>query len=332
MSPIRQMAAAALMLAALVGPAGAHELRPGYLELRETEPDVFAMLWKVPARGDQRFGIRPVLPAHCTPVVPPAGNLTGDAWIERAIVRCPGGLDGHAVAIDGLTATLTDVLLRIERRDGTTQTSRLTPASPSAEVMPAPGRLDVAWTYLRLGVEHILLGFDHLLFVLALLILVGPNRRLVGTVTAFTVAHSLTLAAATLGLVHVPVGPVEATIALSIAFVAAEIVHARRGIISLTERKPWIVAFSFGLLHGLGFAGALAQVGLPQQAIPLALLFFNVGVEVGQLLFIATMLGIGAAVRRLAIPWPSWTWRLAPYAIGALAAYWTIERVVAFVA
>jgi hypothetical protein len=185
---------------------------------------------------------------------------------------------------------MTDVLLRVERQDGAAQTHRLTPAAPSVVVTAAPGALAVAGTYLRLGIEHILLGFDHLLFVLALLILVGPNRRLIGTVTAFTVAHSLTLAAATLGAVHLPAAPVEATIALSIAFVAAEIVHARRGVLSLTERKPWIVAFAFGLLHGLGFAGALAAVGLPQRAIPLALLFFNVGVEVGQLCFIAAVL------------------------------------------
>jgi hypothetical protein len=325
------LAAAALVLAAFARPASSHELRPGYLELRETEPHVFATLWKVPARGDQRFGIRPVLPAHCAPLSPPDSTLTSDAYVERGTVRCPGGLEGHPLAIDGLTATMTDVLLRIERQDGAAQTHRLTPAAPSVVVTAAPGALAVAGTYLRLGVEHILLGFDHLLFVLALLILVGPNRRLIGTVTAFTVAHSLTLAAATLGVVHLPAAPVEATIALSIAFVAAEIVHARRGVLSLTERKPWIVAFAFGLLHGLGFAGALAAVGLPQRAIPLALLFFNVGVEVGQLCFIAAVLALGAVARRLAIPWPSWAWRLAPYAIGTLAAYWTIQRVTAFV-
>ena len=318
-------------LLALAPAAVAHELRPGYLELRETEPDVFALLWKVPARGDQRFGIRPALPTHCTPVAPTESTRTGDAFVERSSVRCPGGLDGHPIAVDGLSATLTDVLLRIERRDGTAQTHRLTPAAPSVVVTAAPGSLALAWTYLRLGIEHILFGFDHLLFVLALFILVGPNRRLVGTVTAFTVAHSLTLAAATLGLVHVPPRAVEATIALSIVFVAAEIVHARRGVQSLTARKPWIVAFAFGLLHGLGFAGALAGMGLPQHAIPLALLCFNVGVEIGQLLFIAAVLGIGLAVRRLAIPWPAWAAGLAPYVIGTLAAYWTVERIAAIV-
>ncbi len=322
--------AGALALVVLGGAAGAHELRPGYLELRETAPDEFAMLWKVPARGEQRFGIRPALPARCTPASPPSGAFTDDAYVERTVVRCPGGLDGQTLAVDGLAATLTDVLVRVERQDGTSLTRRLTPAAPSVVLTAAPGGASVAVTYLRLGVEHILLGFDHLLFVLALLILVGPTRRLVGTVTAFTVAHSLTLAAATLGLLHVPAAPVEATIALSIAFVAAEIVHARQGRVSLTEQRPWIVAFAFGLLHGLGFAGALAAVGLPPRAIPLALLFFNVGVEVGQLLFIAAVLAIGTLIRRLALPWPRWGWRVAPWGIGTLAAYWTIERVAAF--
>jgi hypothetical protein len=256
--------------------------------------------------------------------------LTDEAYVERSVVRCPGGLDGQTLAVDGLAATLTDVLVRIERQDGASSTHRLTPAAPSVVLTGAPDGTAVAATYLRLGVEHILLGFDHLLFVLALLILVGPTRRLIGTVTAFTVAHSLTLAAATLGLVHVPSAPVEATIALSIAFVAAEIVHARQGRVSLTEQRPWIVAFAFGLLHGLGFAGALAAVGLPPRAIPVALLFFNVGVEVGQLLFIGAVLAVGAVVRRLALPWPAWAWRLAPWGIGTLAAYWTIERVAAF--
>ena len=318
-------------LLALAPAAVAHELRPGYLELRETEPDVFALLWKVPARGDQRFGIRPALPTHCTPVAPTESTRTGDAFVERSTVRCAGGLDGHPVAVDGLSATLTDVLLRIERRDGTAQTHRLTPAAPSVVVTAAPGSLALAWTYLRLGVEHILLGFDHLLFVLALSDRGGRRPPLVGTVTAFTVAHSLTLAAATLGLVRVPPqsgrGDHRAQHRLR-----RRRDRARAGAACRASRRaqPWIVAFAFGLLHGLGFAGALAEVGLPQHAIPLALLCFNVGVEIGQLLFIAAVLGIGLAARRLAIPWPAWAAGLAPYVIGTLAAYWTIERVAAF--
>ena len=192
----------------------------------------------------------------------------------------------------------------MERIDGTAQTVRLTPAEPGFTVVAAPGALEVARTYFALGVEHILAGVDHLLFVLGLLFLVGSWGRLIGTVTAFTVAHSLTLAAATLGLVYVPQKPVEAAIALSIAFVAADILRTDDARKSLTRRAPWIVAFVFGLLHGLGFAGALSDVGLPEHAVPLALLFFNLGVELGQLLFIACALPLAALGRRAALRWP----------------------------
>ena len=192
----------------------------------------------------------------------------------------------------------------------------------------------MAATYLRLGVEHILFGIDHLLFVLALLILVQGGRRLLVTVTAFTLAHSLTLADATLGLVRMPQRPVEAVIALSIMFVATEIVRGREGRPGLRAERPWMVAFTFGLLHGFGFAGALREVGLPQQAIPVALLFFNVGVELGQLMFIASVLAVAAVARRIAqrvaLPRPAWAWRVPAYAIGTVTAYWTIERVVQF--
>jgi hydrogenase/urease accessory protein HupE len=218
---------------------------------------------------------------------------------------------------------------------------RLTPDAPSFTVVAAPGAGEVAGTYFALGVEHILQGLDHQLFVLALLLLVGGTRRLVGTVTAFTVAHSFTLAAATLGWVRVAVPPVEATIALSIVFVAAEIVRKGRGEASLTERRPWVVAFVFGLLHGLGFAGALRQVGLPETAIPLSLAFFNVGVEAGQLLFVGAALSVLAVIRpamaRLAGRPAAGLWDLADavarpaaYGIGLLAAWWVIERTLAF--
>lgn len=319
-----------LALLALAGAVRAHEIRPGYLELRETAPDTFAVLWKVPARGADRFGLNPVLPERCLVVSPPGGGFTRDAYLERFTVRCPGGLAGAPITIAGLPATLTDVLVRLEHASGASQAVRLTPAAPSFVVEAAPSRVDVARTYLLLGVEHILLGFDHLLFVLALLLLIGSTRRLVSTVTAFTVAHSLTLAAATLGLAHVPPQPVEAAIALSIAFVAAELVHARQGRASLTERRPWVVAFVFGLLHGLGFAGALSAVGLPAQAIPLALLFFNVGVEIGQLLFIGAVLAVLALAHRSGLRAPAWAWRVPAYAIGTVAAFWTLERVAGF--
>ena len=210
------------------------------------------------------------------------------------------------------------------------QVERLAIAHPVFTVKPAQGRGEVAWAYFVLGVEHILAGIDHLLFVLALLLLVRGARRLVATITAFTVAHSLTLVAATLGWVRVPGPPVEAIIALSIVFVAAEVITGLRGRRGLTTRSPWIAAFSFGLLHGLGFAGALAEVGLPQVAIPVALLTFNVGVEVGQLLFVAGVL----LLRRVASPALPLIGRrvsaATAYGIGSVAAFWTIERVAGF--
>lgn len=249
-------------------------------------------------------------------------------------LRRPQGWSAGTLRVAGMETALTDVLVRFERADGSARTGRLTAAAPSFAFDPAPGGLDVAAAYFRLGVEHILLGIDHLLFVLALMILTRGAWRLVKTITAFTVAHSLTLALATLGVVRVPQAPVEATIALSILFVAAEIVRAREGAAGLTGRAPWIVAFVFGLLHGFGFAGALSQVGLPPRAIPLALLFFNLGVEAGQLLLIGAVLGLGAALRpmaRRAPAWtrPSWAARVPAYAIGGIAAFWVIARVAA---
>ncbi|MBF8285188.1 MAG: hypothetical protein HW378_4103 [Anaerolineales bacterium] len=313
----------------------AHEVRPAYLELRQTGPETYDALWKVPGLGeDLRLGLYVELPAGSTNVTAPRGSMVNNAFTERWTVKCAGGLTGGTIHIAGLTATMTDVLVRLERLDGTTQVTRLTPSAPSFVVEAAPRAMQVAATYLKLGVEHILGGIDHLLFVLALLILVKGTRRLIATVTAFTLAHSLTLAGATLGFVHVPGRPVEAAIALSIVFVAAEIMHSRQGKAGLTEKFPWVVAFTFGLLHGFGFASALNEVGLPPSAIPVALLFFNVGVEVGQLLFIASVFAIIAlarqVLRRSGVPQPAWAWRVPPYAIGSVAMFWVIQRIAAF--
>jgi len=222
------------------------------------------------------------------------------------------------------------VLVRVERLDGSTQITRLTPGAPSFVVEAAPSGLEVARTYVVLGVEHILTGIDHLLFVLALLIVTGGGWRLVQTVSAFTVSHSLTLSAATLGFVHVPQAPVEAVIALSIVFVAAEIVHTHRGRDGLTARAPWIVAFTFGLMHGLGFATGLSEAGLPVGHIPTALAFFSVGVETGHFLFIGLVLSAIGVVRRVRLSFPPWTELVPAYAIGTLAMFWVIQRTVSF--
>jgi hydrogenase/urease accessory protein HupE len=320
----------ALLLALLclvAGVAAAHEVRPAYLELRQTGAETYDVLWKVPAKGeDLRFGLYVELPADAVRVTEPRGDFVAGSFVERWSVRRKGSLDGTTIHIAGLAATKTDVLVRVERLDGTTQVGRVTPDAPDFAVKATPSSVQVAVTYLELGVEHILLGIDHLLFVLALLILVQGTHKLVITITAFTVAHSITLAGASLGFLSVPGAPVEACIALSIVFVAAEIVHGRKGQPGLTARRPWIVAFTFGLLHGFGFASALHEVGLPQTDIPLALFFFNVGVEVGQLAFIAAVLALIALARRIPLAPPAWAWRVPPYAIGAVASFWLIQR------
>jgi hydrogenase/urease accessory protein HupE len=309
-------------------PAGAHEVRPAYLRIQQVADERFDLLWRVPARGDLRLSIYVALPDHCKDAGQRLAWNAEGTWIERWTAVCPGGLFGHRVRIDGLSSTVIDALARIERLDGTTQVARLTPAEPAFDVTAAESAWQVARTYTVLGVEHILLGIDHLLFVLALLMLVPSMRMLVWTITSFTLAHSLTLAAATLGWVHVPQAPVEAVIALSILFVAMEIVHWRQGRPGITRRWPWLVAFTFGLLHGFGFAGALSEIGLPEHAIPLALLVFNVGVDLGQLAFIGAVVVLSLALKRFA--WPDWAWRVPVYLIGSLAAFWTIERIVGF--
>lgn len=320
-----------VLLATFAPGVFAHEVRPAYLELRQTGPETYDVLWKVPGQGENlRLGLYVELPAGRTNVTEPRGSMVNNAFTERWTVKRAGGLTGGTIHIAGLTATTTDVLVRLERLDGTTQVTRLTPSAPSFVVEAAPGALEVARTYTVLGVEHILTGIDHLLFVLALLIITGGGWRLVKTVTAFTISHSLTLSAATLGFVQVPQPPVEAVIALSIVFVAAEIVRIDRGREGITARAPWIVAFTFGLMHGLGFAGGLSEVGLPVGHIPTALMFFSVGVEVGHFLFIGVVLSLIALVRRVRISFPRWTELVPPYAIGTIAMFWVIQRTLSF--
>ena len=304
----------------------AHEVRPGYLELRQTATETYAVLWKVPAVGDMRLSIHPRFPENCKPASDVASYRTTDSYTERLSLSCPGGLNRRSLEIDGLAATMTDVLVRIERMDGSTQVARLTQSMPALVVEASPDNLQVARVYSVLGVEHILTGVDHLLFVLALIIITRGGWKLAKTVTAFTLSHSITLTAATLGFVHVPQRPVEAVIALSIVFVAAEIVRARRGIRSITLSAPWVVAFAFGLIHGLGFAGGLSDAGLPVAHIPTALLFFSLGVETGHFLFIGVVLSLITLVARLHIRFPRWAELVPPYAIGTIAMFWVIQR------
>ncbi|MDB6155645.1 MAG: hypothetical protein JWL90_4098 [Chthoniobacteraceae bacterium] len=309
----------------------AHEVRPAYLELRQTSPEAYDVFWKVPGQGENmRLGLYVEFPAGSTNVTAPRASMANNAFTERWSVKRTGGLAGGTIQIAGLTGTLTDVLVRLERLDGSAQVTRLTPATPSFTVEVAPSRLEVARTYTVLGIEHILAGIDHLLFVLALLIITHGGWRLVKTVTAFTISHSLTLTAATLSWVHIPPPPVEAVIALSIVFVAAEIIRQKRGIEGITARAPWLVAFTFGLMHGLGFAGGLSEAGLPAGHIPSALFFFSIGVETGHFLFIGVALTFIALVRRIRVPLPRWVDLVPPYAIGATAMFWVIQRIAAF--
>ncbi|HEX6811559.1 MAG TPA: HupE/UreJ family protein [Planctomycetota bacterium] len=322
----------ALVVLATLAPAPfAHEVRPAYLELRQRGPETYDVLWKVPGLGENlRLGLYVELPAGCTNLGEPRSSMLNNAYTERWSVACPGGLTGGTIRIAGLSATMTDVLVRVERLDGSMQVTRLTPSEPSFVVAAAPRAWDVVRTYAVLGFEHILTGIDHLLFVLALLVITRGGWKLVKTVTAFTLSHSLTLTAATIGLVHVPQAPVEAVIALSIVFVAAEMLRQARGLEGITARAPWIVAFSFGLLHGLGFAGGLSDTGLPTGHIPTALLFFSLGVETGHFMFIGVVLALAALARRTAIPAPRWARAVPAYAIGSVAMFWVIQRSAAF--
>ena len=305
--------------------------RPAYLELRQRDGETFDVLWKVPANGESmRHGIRVRFPADVKALTEPRGSFVPGAYVERWSIRRAGGLAGAEERIEGLPASVTDVLARVERLDGTTQVARLQPEQPRFVVEAPQDGVGVARTYTGLGIHHILVGIDHLLYILGMLFLVRGWRRILVTMSAFTATHSLTLSAAALGWVHVPQPPVEACIALSIVFVAREIEESRHGRPGLTARWPWVVSFTFGLMHGFGFAGALAEVGLPQKAIPIALLFFNVGVEIGQLIFVVAVLALVAALKRVRAPWPGWAQPVPAYAIGTVAMFWVVERVLAF--
>ena len=309
----------------------AHESRPAYLELTEQKTGVFAVVWRRPARGDRALALYPRLPARCTQMGRKATYLLPGSTLERWTVDCTTtGLASGAVNIEGLTATLTDVLVRVALVDGTIHSQILRPNAPSFTLKVAPSTWRVMRDYFALGTEHILGGIDHLLFVLGLLLIVHSGWLLVKTVTAFTVAHSITLGMATLGFVYVPQAPVEAVIALSILFLATELARKNDATPGRTERYPWIVAFSFGLLHGFGFAGALSSVGLPQTDIPLALLMFNLGVEAGQLLFIAAVLIMLQLGKRILEGSVTWLPRAAAYGMGGISAFWVIQRVSGF--
>ncbi len=330
---IRLFVAALLTSWVLAPAARAHEVRPAYLEVTETAPGRYAVLWRTPVTSGMRLPVVLAFPEGVRDVGERTVQELSDSLLERRTVEAgEGGLAGKRVGFVGLQGTITDVLVRVAFLDGTRSTTLVRPSEPWVEIAATSGPFAVFRAYLTHGIEHILFGFDHLLFVLALILIVPSRRVLLFTITAFTVAHSITLALATLGVVHVPGPPVEAAIALSILLLATEIVHRERGEIGLTARWPWVVAFSFGLLHGFGFASALTDIGLPQGDIPLALFAFNVGVECGQLAFVGAVLGLLILTRqmRLGVRVERRTLRAASYAIGTLAAFWFIERLARF--
>jgi len=311
--------------------AFAHQLQPSSLELRQLTPERYEVIWRAPIYYGKPHPAKLQLPEHWQTVGKPTVRQLSDSALHRRVVSVPNGvIDGGVIRFIGLEATITDVFVRFIWLDGSQTTAIARPNQPWVDIVGQRSGWQVAGDYTVLGVDHILSGYDHLTFVLALLLIVSGARRLLITVTSFTLAHSITLAAATLGVMWVPGPPVEATISLSILFLASELVKVNRGQASLTARYPWIVAFVFGLLHGFGFAGALNDIGLPQNEIALALLMFNVGVELGQLLFIAAILVLVTALRKVRIEWPAWARQLPAYGIGGIAAFWFIERVSGF--
>jgi hydrogenase/urease accessory protein HupE len=304
-----------------------HETRPAYLEIKETSPDHYDVLWRIPMNAGMRLPIVLQLPPDAKNVVPPTSQELTDSLLERRFIMVPRGIGGKRVDFVGLQGTITDVLVRVQLLDGRSWSTIVRPSQAWIVITPNLGRLGVAETYVMHGIRHILFGPDHLLFVLGLLLIVKDRWMLLKTVTAFTVAHSITLAIATLGYAQAPALPLNAAIALSILFLGPEIVKTWRGESSFTIRHPWVVAFVFGLLHGFGFASALTSAGLPKNELLWALLSFNVGVEIGQIGFVVLILLLERAFRVLEIRWPRMVEALPGYAVGSLGAFWTIQRV-----
>lgn len=324
---MRLRALAALGLALACAPAAlAHEARPGFLELHETGPETYSLLWKKPSGGEVEIQIAPVMPEGCRLATSDRQPLSPGAVIVRGTLTCAGGLAGKTIEIAGLPATITDVLVRLHHADGRLESHLLRPATPSVTLGGVTTAGERSLGYVQMGVQHILLGVDHLLFVLGLLLIVSDRWMLVKTITSFTLAHSLTLAIATLGYASAPLPPLNAAIALSILFLGPEIARRWRGETSFTIRHPWVVAFAFGLLHGFGFASGLSAMGLPQAEIPLALLLFNVGVEIGQVAFVLLVILLERSFHLLEVRWPRLVERLPGYAVGTLGAFWAIQR------
>lgn len=328
--PICFRAAAITMIIALLmslapAPAPAHEVRPAALTLRADASGTVTVQWQQPIRDGRRLSLEPVLPANCEP----QGGTTNEATL-RAVTRTfrvacgMAGLSGKPLAIAGLERTLTDVFVQVIHADGRTESHVLRPQSP--QVVLGEAQVRTLMSYLRIGMEHILLGTDHVLFVICLLLLVTRDR-LLWTVTAFTLAHSLTLALSAFGAVGLPTLPVEISIALSILLLAQEAARPAKDRPGVIRDRPWLVAFAFGLLHGFGFAGALSEIGLPEGTRLASLALFNLGVELGQVLVIVVGLALVWSLRRLAAgPLLVPARIILVYGIGMASVYWVLDR------
>ena len=317
-------AAAALVCVLFAAAAQGHEVRPAYLGITETESNAYDVLWKQPLLGDRRLPLEPSFPEHCTLDLQQVADVQRSALIHQWRADCGAdGLVGHAVGIDGLSRTLTDVLVNVALEDGTTISRLLRPEDPYFTIETGQGPQVLG--YLTLGIEHLLLGFDHILFVIGLMFFISKPSTLIKTITGFTVAHSITLGLSALEVVRISQAPVEAVIALSILFLAVERLRGAEG--TITARHTWIVALVFGLLHGFGFAGALADIGLPKAGALWALFLFNVGVEIGQLIVVAAALALIAVVRRTRAELPPWVVNAPLWGMGTVASYWLVSRV-----
>lgn len=305
-------------------PGYAHQFAPALLELQESNGDQVGVRWKEPLIRVLGSQLQPVLPVDCEALDTPTVSEENTGRVSKWTLYCPGGLVGKKLEVANIASSGANVLLRVRFLDGHVLRQILSPAEPGITIPDIEDRWAVFWNYAKLGIEHIMTGTDHLLFVLGLTLLVSGKRLLV-TVTAFTVGHSITLALAALGWIHVSTTAIEAGIALSIYMLAVELAgRDRRGFLC---RYPWGMAGVFGLLHGLGFAGALSQVGLPDGEIPLALFAFNIGIECGQVAFITVVLLLWGGLRRMPYRWPEYIRLIPAYSIGSLSVFWFFQRI-----
>lgn len=311
-------------------PAVAHPLAPALLELREAGGGRIEVTWKTSVLRAPGIQVEPVLPPECRPLSAPRAEVQGEAVVATWAIDCgAAGLVGRRVGVEGLGEARIDALVRASLADGRVVRAVVRAADPYLTVPAREERSAILRAYIAIGIEHILTGLDHLLFIAGLLLLVRTRRLLIETVTAFTVGHSITLSLAVLDVVRLPSGPIELLIACSVFWLAVELARDPEARPSLVQRRPWLMALAFGLLHGLGFASALQEVGLPQADLPLALLAFNLGIEIGQLAFVALWLSATALLRRVPARWPAWAAQVPLYVMGTLAAFWCFERAAA---